>query len=118
MFDIIYAYIKKTIILGKLTKINISMVLYKKLNLCSSPLSGDYIAELMQKKDSFNEENEKKYNLYKHLYASDEIEKYISPVLLKQLSDINVKPAIFVNFSEYGPTHERSEEHTSELQSH
>lgn len=82
------------------------MVLYKKLNLCSTPLNGDCIADLMEQKENFNQEYGQKYNLYNHLYASGEIEKYISPVLLQQLSHINVKPAIFVNFSEYGPTHE------------
>jgi hypothetical protein len=107
MFDIIYAYIKKTIILGKLTIININMVLYKKLNLCSSPLKGDPIPELMEKKEAFwKQVDNAPVGVYKHLYANDEIEKYISPVLLQQLSLIKLKPALLINFSEYGPTHQ------------
>ena len=78
MFDIIYAYIKKTIILGKLTIININMVLYKKLNLCSSPLKGDPIPELMEKKEAFwKQVDSAPVGVYKHLYANDEIEKYL-----------------------------------------
>ena len=107
MFRIIYVYIRKTIILGKLTEINISMILYKKLNLCSSPLKGDPMPELMAKKEEFwKQVDNAPVGVYKHLYANDDIEKYISPVLLSLLNQLNIKPAILINFSEYGDTHE------------
>lgn len=83
------------------------MVLYKKLNLCSTPLNGDCIADLMDKKEDFIKEVARApIGIYTHLHANDEIERYISPVLLRQLNFINVKPAILINFSEYGQTHE------------
>jgi hypothetical protein len=83
------------------------MVLYKKLNLCSSPIKGELIQELMDKKEAFAKKVDMSpVGVYKHLYANDEIERYISPVLLQQLNLINLKPALLINFSEYGPTHE------------
>ena len=83
------------------------MILYKKLNLCSSPIKDNVIGELMEKKENYNNENDRlKKHLYKHLYANDEIEKYLSPVLMDQLEKINLKPAILINFSEYGYTYE------------
>lgn len=82
------------------------MLFYKKLSLYPNPLIDDCIEELMQKKQSYNDEaNRRNYVLYNHLYASDEITKYISPVLLDQFKSINLKPAIFINFSEYGSSH-------------
>lgn len=83
------------------------MVLYKKLNLCSSPIKIELIQELMDKKAAFAKKvDEAPVGVYKHLYANDEIEKYVSPVLLRQLDYLNLKPALLINFSEYGYTHE------------
>lgn len=82
------------------------MILYKKLNLCSSPLKENTIQELMDKKEEFAKKvDAAPVGVYKHLYANDEIDKYLSPVLLQQLQLINLKPALLINFSEYGPTH-------------
>ena len=83
------------------------MKFYKKLNLCSSPIKEGVIRELMNKKEEFRKEVDRsKVGVYKHLYANDEIEKFVNPILLEKLSAINLKPAILINFSEGGSTYE------------
>lgn len=80
------------------------MTFYKKLTLCSNPLSGDHIGQLMHEKALYIAKT-KDQRLYEHLYASDEIDKYVSPLLLDQFRSLGLRPAILINFSEYGLTH-------------
>lgn len=76
------------------------MTFYKKLSLYPNPLGGNYMPQLMHEKAMFNTFNREQ--LYEHLYATDEVEKFLSPILLEQFNQLGYKPVILVNFSEYG----------------